>query len=103
MLRLKNSEQYRLCGHVTPRWSSVRFWWSASQHLVMALRLLALVSWLSVAAHGRLVGVLTLTRRRSGQRWTGVLASAIMDVKVFLVISTGHRVQRIHTAVHCPF
>merc|ERR1712213_148920 len=64
----------------------VRFWWSASQHLVMALRLLALVSWLSVAAHGQVSKIKDDLKQcaNSGQDLNSCLTDLAVAIKPYM-------------------
>merc|ERR1712001_360958 len=64
----------------------VRFWWSASQHLVMALRLLALVSWLSVAAHGQVSKIKDDLKQcaNSGQDMNSCLTDLAVAIKPYM-------------------
>merc|ERR1712117_542328 len=64
----------------------VRFWWSASQHLVMALRLLALVSWLSVAAHGQISKIKDDLKQcaNSGQDLNSCLTDLAVAIKPYM-------------------
>merc|ERR1711902_482411 len=64
----------------------VRFWWSPRQHLVMALRLLALVSWLSVAAHGQVSKIKDDLKQcaNSGQDLNSCLTDLAVAIKPYL-------------------
>merc|ERR1712173_159144 len=64
----------------------VRFWWSDSQHLVMALRLLALVSWLSVAAHGQVSKIKDDLKQcaNSGQDLNSCLTDLAVAIKPYM-------------------